>query len=132
MTIKVNISTWVNGDCTLGRLDYGDFRCFTLELPWRDNEINVSCIPEGEYDAIKYDSPSKGDVILLKGVKGRSFIEIHAGNFTRQIRGCILPGDGIKYLDADSIPDVTNSRVTLSKLLSVLPEEFKVIIKRTA
>jgi len=128
--MNLTISTWVNNDCTIGRLEYGDFHCFTLELPWKDNEINVSCIWSGEYDAIKYDSPSKGDVILLKGVRGRSFIEIHSGNYTRQIKGCILVGDSIKYLDGDDIPDVTNSRNTLSKLLGVLPEDFKITITR--
>ena len=44
-------------------------------------------------------------------------IEVHSGNYTSQILGCILVGDGIKWLNRDSIPDVTNSRNTLIKLL---------------
>jgi hypothetical protein len=126
----INIKSWINEDCTLGRLEYEDFHCFTLELPWRENNKNISCIPPGEYEATKYDSPKHGDVILLLEVDGRDMIEIHSGNYTRQILGCILVGDSIKYLDGDSIPDVTNSKATLAKLMGRLPDVFKINIER--
>ena len=128
--MRLRINTWKNPDCTLGRMTYGDFKCFTLELPWLDNANDVSCIPPGVYKARKYQSPKHGTVILLEDVPDRTFVEIHSGNFTRQILGCILVGDGIKHLDTDSIPDVTNSRNTLSKLLIALPREFEVQIER--
>jgi hypothetical protein len=130
---QVFIDTKKYHDCTLGRLSLSSsgFQCFTLELPWLNNQINVSCIPSGNYLAKKYNSPLHGEVILLINVDGRSFVEIHSGNFTRQILGCILVGDGIKYLDDDGIPDVTNSRNTLKKLLTLLPEEFDLTIART-
>ena len=128
--MQIELNTWRNDDCTLGRLSYGDFQCFTLELPDLDNAPNISCIPAGRYRVTKYQSPSKGSVLLLHGVEGRTYIEIHAGNFTRQIEGCILTGDGIKYLDGDSIPDVTNSKNTLKKLLSLVPDETVIEIKR--
>tara|TARA_R110000850_G_C9996087_1_gene467986 strand:+ start:35828 stop:36214 length:387 start_codon:yes stop_codon:yes gene_type:complete len=126
----LEINTWLNEDCTLGRLTYGDFKCFTLELPWKFNSSNISCIPEGIYSASKYNSPSKGEVILLDDVHRRTFIEIHAGNYTRQILGCILVGDGIKYLDNDNVPDVTNSKATLIDLLESVPDEFQLKITR--
>jgi len=126
----IKLTTWVNKDCTLGRLSYGNFKCFTLELPWKDNATNVSCVPAGTYKATKYNSPSKGLVVLLKDVEGRTWIEIHSGNYTHQIRGCILVGDGITYLDNDSIPDVVNSRNTLYKLLEALPMDFDIKIDR--
>ena len=126
----ITIDTWTNEDCTVGRLKCGGFHCLTLELPWWDNERVVSCIPAGTYEATKYESPSKGDVILLLDVKHRSWIEIHAGNYTSQIKGCILVGDSLKYLNDDDILDVTNSKNTLSRLLDRLPEVFTVEIKR--
>lgn len=126
----LELNTWTQEDCTLGRLTYGDFKCFTLELPWFDNQTGVSCVPAGIYDAVKYVSPSKGDVVLLKDVEGRTWIEIHAGNYTRQIRGCILVGDGIKHLDSDNIPDVTNSKATLIDLLEALPDKVQISIGR--
>jgi len=126
----IHIATWKNDDCTIGRLTCGNFRCVTLELPWLDNARNISCIPAGTYQAVKYTSPKHGQVILLEGVPGRSFIEMHTGNFTYQIEGCILVGDGLKYLDQDTILDVTNSKKTLQRLLSVLPNRFEVVIGR--
>ena len=126
----LTIQTWMQDDCTIGRLTYGDFHCLTLELPWHDNRRDVSCIPVGCYNARQYDSPKHGAVILLDDVPERSMIEIHSGNYTRQILGCILVGDSLKYLDADDILDVTNSKHTLDKLLQVLPQYFPVEITR--
>jgi hypothetical protein len=130
VTNLITIDTWKNDDCTVGRLAAGDFQCFTLELPWQNNWRDISCIPEGAYIATKYDSPKHGNVLLLHNVQNRSLIEIHAGNFTRQIEGCILVGDSIKFLDGDEIPDVTNSKRTLSKLLSLVDDEVTVVITR--
>ncbi len=127
----IKINSWMNDDCTLGRLTYGDFHCFTLELPWLGDKKNTSCIPIGTYQAIKYDSPKHGEVILLLDTGHREMIEVHAGNYTSQILGCILVGDSIKYLNSDSIPDVTNSKATLKRLMDKLPESFKIQIERS-
>jgi len=124
------IDTWMCGDCTVGRLAYGDFHCLTLELPWVSNEKNISCIQAGSYTAVKYDSPKNGEVLLLRSVHARTMIEIHAGNFTRDIEGCILVGDSLKYLDGDSVLDVTNSKKTLGKLLQAVPDEVEIGIVR--
>ena len=124
--MNINLTTWVQDDCTLGRMSYGDFHCFTLELPWKNNQPSISCIPSGKYRVTKYQSPSKGLVLLLHNVLDRTYIEIHAGNYTRQIEGCILVGDGIKYMDNDTIPDVTNSKNTLNKLLDLSTTEIEI------
>ena len=116
-------------DCTVGLLNCDSFRCFTLELPWGMNKKNFSCIPEGTYEAFKYESPKNGSVIMLKNVVGRSGIQIHAGNYTSQIEGCILVGDSLKDINADGVIDVTNSKATLNKLLDLLPDTFEVVIK---
>lgn len=126
----VTIDTRGYNDCTIGRLTCGNFRCLTLELPWMENERNVSCIPAGHYRAELYDSPKHGKVVLINGVTNRTYIEIHSGNYTRQIQGCILVGETLKYLDNDDILDVTNSKVTLAKLLDLLPDKFEVEIIR--
>lgn len=106
------------GDCTLGVIEFGNERAYTLELPWLDNQQNISCIPAKKYRAAYRKSPSNGDVIELKNVEGRSYIQIHSGNYTSQILGCILVGDSIRDINGDSIPDVTNSKNTLKKLLA--------------
>jgi hypothetical protein len=93
------------------------FQCFTLELPFKGNKPDVSSIPRGRYEYYKRISPKNGDVLELRNVPERTYIQIHAGNFTRQIQGCILVGDSIKHIDGDTIPDVSNSKKTLKKLL---------------
>lgn len=123
------IDSWVNHDCTIGRLSCGDFRCWTLELPWVNNEPGISCIPAGHYHASKYKSPKHGWVALLHDVPGRSTIEMHPGNYTREINGCILTGRSITYMDNDTIPDVTNSGATLYELMRMLPNDFEVGIR---
>ncbi len=127
----LNIKRWYHKDCTIGRLTLsgGTFQCFTLELPWKENERGISCIPAGTYEAFKRMSPKNGSVIELLNVKDRSNIQVHRGNYTRQIEGCILVGDSVKFLDADSIPDVTTSGQTMDKLLALLPNKFTVVIE---
>ncbi len=125
----LNIKRWYHKDCTLGRLAVGGFQCFTLELPWLENQRGISCIPRGTYKAFKRQSPKNGLVVEFRNVPDRSNIQIHSGNYTRQIEGCVLVGSSIAFLDGDSVPDVANSKVTLDKLLALLPDEFEVAIE---
>ena len=125
----ITIKRGYQNDCTLGRLTLGKFQCFTLELPWLDNKRRVSCVPVGEYEAFKRMSPKNGSVIELMNVAGRTNIQIHRGNYTRQIEGCILVGDSIRFLDQDSIPDVTNSGATMDRILAMLPNRFTLTIR---
>jgi len=122
------ITRWYQEDCTVGRLVYGDFQCFTLELPYKDNKQNESCIPPTTYIGRKHLSQKNGNVIAINNVIGRTGIQIHVGNYTRQIEGCILVGDSVKFLDGDCVPDVTNSSKTLKELLTKLPSEFTIKI----
>ena len=104
------------------------FEFKTLELPARNNLPRVSCIPVGSYNVIKFDSPSFGNVFLLEGVPDRSMIEIHAGNYNKDTKGCILPGIGFTDINQDGLLDVTSSRKTMDTLYDILPEEFKLNI----
>ncbi|MAO21757.1 MAG: hypothetical protein CMJ25_13495 [Phycisphaerae bacterium] len=114
-------------DCTLSVLMFKDFMCKVLELPDLDNQRNISCIPEGLYKAKKRMSPGKGyKVIEYIDVPNRTYIQLHYGNYTRQILGCQLPGEDFIDLDGDSIPDITNTKATLDELLSMLPSTFMI------
>lgn len=128
---QATLSRIYQSDCTVGILNYGlNARACTLELPWKDNQPNISCIPAGYYIAQYRKSPSNGEVIELKDVPFRSFIQIHSGNFTSQIEGCILTGDSIKDINKDGVLDVTNSKETLEKFLAWAGEdEFILVIK---
>ena len=65
----------------------------TLELPWRDNKPNESCIPEGSYYCSRVNTPKHGEVFLVKNVPDRSAILIHKGNVVEDTEGCILVGE---------------------------------------
>ena len=83
-------------DGTIGRLTVdGEFVCFTVELPWRSNKKDVSCIPAGLYDLGYYSSPTKGSCLHVLNVPDRSYILFHKANYQRECEGCIFPGQRI-------------------------------------
>lgn len=130
MTPDLTIKRIELHDATVGVLIHSSgFRCYTLELPNKDNASNISCIPKGSYRAFKRVSAKNGNVIELEAVPKRSNIQIHAGNYTRNVQGCILVGDSIKDIDGDGIPDVTNSGNTLKKLLALCGDTLTITIE---
>ena len=70
----------------------GKFICNTIELPWKNNETKVSCIPEGKYFIKKrYSNKFKWHLEVLD-VKNRSLILFHpANNAIQELKGCIAP-----------------------------------------
>lgn len=79
--------------CTIGELWVQGQRIgYSLELPWRWNEQDVSAIPPGSYDGeLRYDKKDHWR-IQLQDVQGRTGVQIHIGNVPRQTQGCILVG----------------------------------------
>lgn len=129
-TIQINVLRSYFNDCTYSRIrtDSG-FHCFGLELPWRGNENDISCIPEGKYDGyIRYSPNQKRDVITLRDVPDRTWINIEVGNYTRNILGCLIVGDGIRDIDNDGTPDVTNSGATHDRLMAEVRKFDKIIV----
>jgi hypothetical protein len=80
-------------DGTNGTLVYeGKILCNTIELPWRQNETKVSCIPEGEYFIEKRYSKKFQWHLEVMDVKNRSLILFHpANNALLELKGCIAP-----------------------------------------
>lgn len=103
--IEIKLIRTSTGDQgTYGALIAPGFFCHTLELPWRDNRPNVSCIPRGSY-ALEYVRTRRTFggrrwLYWVKDVPGRSGILMHAGTFagdTEQglksnVLGCIIQG----------------------------------------
>lgn len=96
----------------------GNHLCFTLELPWKNNERNVSCIPKGTYGVVPHNGTKYKNVWRLLDVPNRAGILIHTGNTKADIQGCILVGMR-EYKDG-----VLDSRIAMDKLRSVFPEVF--------
>jgi len=108
--------------------DFIKYEFLTLELPWKDNQRRVSCIPIGEYTVVKRWSKKFGNHFHVLDVPNRDYILIHKGNYHTDILGCILPGDGLDDINDDNEVDVINSAKTLNKLIKLLPSEFKLRI----
>jgi hypothetical protein len=100
----------------------------TLELPWKNNEKMVSCIPAGKYTCVKRNSKKYGVHFHVTNVPDRDMILIHHGNYTSEILGCILPGLGHIDINKDGIIDVTSSIAAMNKLRSILPNKFELEI----
>lgn len=86
------------------------------------------CIPVGVYPWKKFVSPHNGDCLLFD-VTGRTMIEMHAANVMVELLGCIAPGVAIGHFSGvhDDEPydldGVTNSKLTLGRILEMLPDE---------
>ena len=61
----------------------------TLEPPWRDNEVGVSCIPEGMY-RVRRDTTGRFQYYEVMDVPNRTEIEMHRGTKPSHSQGCIL------------------------------------------
>ena len=80
-------------DGTNGKLECeGKTICNTIELPWKNNERRVSCVPEGKYFLEKRYSKKFKWHIEVKNVENRSGILFHpANNAKQELNGCIAP-----------------------------------------
>ena len=102
---------------TLGRLTMGNWGCFTIERPWKDNQPNVSCIPEGVYACQPFSGERFKDVIQIMDVPHRSYILFHVANFPHDIEGCIGVGD--RFVSDALEPAVYNSKKTMAQLMDI-------------
>ena len=94
----------------------GKFLCHTIELPWNNNKRNISCIPEGVYEVEPRFSKRFKHHLILKEVKGRSFILFHPANDAlKELQGCIAP---VTYLGG--IGKGIYSKKAMQKLLSLV------------
>lgn len=123
-----------DGKETLGRIDVYDdltliWSCKTVELPWRNNQRNISCIPSGTYQVKWSWSPKfERNLFLVQNVTGRSGIRIHVANFVSQLAGCIAMGYNYYDINNDGILDVQKSGICLSSFHDLMYENFELKI----
>lgn len=120
---------------TEGVLITNGFMCKMIELPWRENQHNISCIPSGEYLVKIRKSPKYGKIYWVTNVPNRSFVLIHTGNYagdeSKRYRsdswGCLLIGQKFGWLNKQRV--VLNSRITLRRFMNHMNyESFKLHI----
>ena len=115
----------------------GSFTFYTVELPWADNHADQSCVPEGLYELVPYESPKHGPTWCLHNpslgiysgtpqgvVNFRAYCEIHAANWAEQLLGCIALGlEGQPTFDPITgrvEPAVEESRDAVARFLEIL------------
>ena len=114
-------------DSTLGLLRVADMVLFSMERAWRDNEPQVSCVPDGLYELVPHSSVRFPETWALVGEtvshfpdpsKRRSAILFHAANVSQELEGCIAPGLSVQMFGAQLA--VTSSQAAMDRLRSAL------------
>ena len=121
-------------DRTLGSLyDGEEVIAKVLELPWKNNNRSVSCIPEGTYQVIKQQpKPDRPYIYFrLPKVPGRSGILIHRGIQPAHSKGCLLVGSRLANINSNQ-PILESSTVKLDWMAANMPDEWELEIKKKA
>lgn len=110
--IRIYYPTGTNGTLLLNGVPV----CATIELPWKNNQPRISCIPEGNYRLTKRYSPHFQWHFQLMEVPGRQWILVHPANDAlAELEGCIAPVSFLNGIGKGSL-----SRQALSKLKTLL------------
>lgn len=107
------------------------FSCPTLELPWRENQRNVSCIPVGVYVVVPHTSKKFGKCFWIQDVPNRMGILIHSGNTIGDIRGCILVGQNLLLVSPTRDYFLQHSKATMNALLSSVKGSFNLHVNES-
>ena len=131
--ITVTLKRNYGDKSTIGEFTWQDSdnisRLYSLELPWKDNQRSISCIPEGEYIVEETYSPRfKKQMWEVLNVKDRSGIRMHVANYSRELEGCISLGLYATDLDGDGVIDVAHSKKAFDIARGALGKKFKLII----
>ena len=117
---------------TIGKLFVnGEYFCYTLELPYRDNQRRISCIPSGEYKVrlrLARESATRDYLhLLVQDVPNRTYILFHRGNRPSHTKGCILVG---QTYEQDFVGNSTLAMDLLMKeIINLGGENINLIIK---
>ena len=117
-------------DGTFGVMDCeGVPFCLTIELPWKDNKTNISCIPTGEYTCKRVTSPKFGETFEVTGVPSRDHVLVHVANTVSDLLGCIGVGEQFEPIDGkNAVVMSKNAFWEFMKKCSGI-DEFKLVIK---
>ena len=126
---------------TFGIVAFKEKRWYSLELPDKNNQKNISCIPQGEYICkIRYSPHFKRNTYHLQNVKDRTYILIHSANlagdkdkgYQSHLNGCIALGKSrgsMKNKHGNPQRAIFTSAVAVREFMEAMNnEDFKLII----
>ena len=120
MKLELTLNRTYYPEGTNGQINIAGKRlCSSIELPWKANQTQASCIPEGIYELKKRYSPKHGHHLQVINVPGRDLILLHPANDAlKELKGCIAP---VSFLTGEGKGN--SSRIALKKVLDkVFPE----------
>lgn len=108
--------------------------CKTMELPWKENRQNISCIPEGNYWVKKCPPTEKRPYEYLRflNVPGRDGILVHRITWVKDLRGCIGVGKILLPTPNPENRKMLESGKALTELINILPSQFMIQIMEKA
>lgn len=115
---------------TFGKIRIDEKIFYTLELPWRENSNNFSCIPVGVYVCdYTFSARFKKWMYQVQDVNNRTGIRIHSANlagdkscgYKCQLNGCIALGEKIGVIEGQRA--VLLSTSAIRKFESLLNRE---------
>jgi hypothetical protein len=119
---------------TFGKIRIENETIYTLELPWRDNSNDLSCIPAGVYQCHFTMSPRfHRRMYLVDGVNKRTGIRIHSANLAgdrtlglkAQLNGCIALGLAFGKMDGQKC--IVLSKPAVRKFESIMDQNSFVL-----
>ena len=136
-------------DRTLGSIlsPQGGLIAKTLELPDKQNQRSISCIPEGEYlvtlsgPVLKDDPNTEIDEsggrhprpyshYIVHNVEGRSGILIHKGYNPSWSQGCILVSGRFANIESDAPTLEVDSGKKLEWMTQNMPKVWRLLIDK--
>lgn len=99
----------------------------TLELPDKNNQHNVSCIPPNAsnndeksitYTCKRVMTPKHGECFQIMNVKDRDMILLHVANTNKDILGCI--GVGEKFDPVSVVNGIAESKLGYDEFMKKL------------
>lgn len=122
---------YANSKQQLGDLVAKNVLFKTLELSWKDNKPNISCISTGEYLCNWTFSPKfMKYTYQIMDVPYRSGIRFHPASWFSSLQGCIALGTHYTDLNKDDSADLANSKKSIKKFEDLMERKpFKLIIK---
>ena len=130
-TIKI-IRDWQDDNQTLGKCTVYDennkpiFSSVSLELGWRGNQKNISCVPLGRYTVLlEYSNRFNKKLWELKNVPNRAECKFHSSNFWFELNGCIALGRSLYDINKDGYNDVTSSKSTINAFHKALGDDTR-------
>lgn len=110
MTADVVLTRFETGDeGTFGRtVTRGGLFFYSGELPWRENQSNISCLPPGFHECVwTFSDRFRRFMYLILGTDPRAGIRAHSANlmgdreagYKAQLNGCIALGERLGWIE---------------------------------